>query len=286
MLWALLSSLSGLGDAVMFTLMKKLKGVNDSIVVWVQYAFALPFLFVLLYFNFPQKINSNVYYIAVLNGILLIVTTYMLVKALQISKLSISLPMLSLTPLFLIVTSYITLNEMPTQLGFLGIFLVVIGAYITHLKDYKKGFFEPFKLLIKNKGSLYIIIVAFIWSITANLFKIGILDSNPIFFTTLVFTIISLLMLPLFFNKLNEKMKEIKTNFNKLILLGFSSAFATTAAAYSMLIAIVPYVISLKRSSVIFAIFFGYLFFNEKNIGNALIGAIIMLVGGILITLF
>ena len=57
MLWAILSVLSGLGDAVIFALMKKLKGANNSIVVWVQYAFALPFLAVLLYFNYPQNIG-------------------------------------------------------------------------------------------------------------------------------------------------------------------------------------------------------------------------------------
>ena len=110
MLWALLSILSGLGDAAIFALMKRLKGIDNSIVVWVQYAFALPFLSVLLYLNHPQKISPDVYWIAALNGTLLIATTYMLVKALQTSKLSVSLPMLSLTPLFLVVLSYVMLK--------------------------------------------------------------------------------------------------------------------------------------------------------------------------------
>lgn len=286
MLWALLSVLSGLGDAFIFALMKKLKGTNSSMVVWVQYAFAMPILLFLLYLNFPQKINTNVYWVGFLNAILLLVSTYLLVKAAQISDLSISMPMLSFTPLFLVFTSYVMLKEVPTLYGFIGVLLIVIGAYIINIKSYKKGVLEPFLLLFKNKGPFYILIVASIWSITANLFKTGILSSNVIFFTTLVYAIISLVMLPLFYFKLKEKIKEIKINFKKLLLLGISSGFAVLLAAYAMLTAIVPYVISLKRSSVIFAIFFGYFMFKEKNIKDVMIGTVIMLIGGVLITLF
>lgn len=285
MLWIILSILSGLGDALIFALMKKLRGTNNSIVVWVQYAFALPFLAVLLYLNYPQNIDSSVYWVAFLNGILMIVTTYILLNALQISKLSVSLPMLSLTPLFLVVLSYFMLREIPTKFGFIGIILIAIGAYTVNVRD-KNHLLGPFKALFKIKGSFYVIIVAFIWSITANLFKIGIVASNAIYFSLLVYFIVSVIMLPLFLFKFNEKLKGIKTNLKMLLFLGICSAFMIVFSSYAMVYAIVPYVISLKRSSLIFSIFIGYFYFNEKNIKNALIGTFIMLVGGVLITLF
>lgn len=285
MLWAFLSVVSGLGDAVIFALMKKLKPVNSSIIVWVQYAFALPFLLVLLYFNYPEQINANVYWIAGLNSVLLIITTYMLVKALQMSKLSVSLPMLSLTPLFLVMLSYFMLREIPSKAGFIGIMLIVAGAYIANLRS-EHRLLEPFKSLFKIKGSFYVIIVAFVWSITSNLFKMGIIASNAIFFTVLVYFFISLIMLPLFFINFNKKMAEIGKNFKLLAFLGVSSAFMIALVSYAMAIAIVPYVISLKRSSLIFSIFIGYFAFKEKDIRNSLIGTVIMLIGGILITLF
>ena len=285
MLWAILSVLSGLGDAVIFALMKKLKGANNSIVVWVQYAFALPFLAVLLYFNYPQNIGSSVYWVAFLNGTLMIITTYILLNALQISKLSVSLPMLSLTPLFLVGLSYFMLREIPTKFGFIGIILIVIGAYTVNVRD-RNHPLEPFKSLFKIKGSFYVIIVAFIWSITANLFKIGIEASNAVYFSFLVYFIISVIMLPLFLFKFNKKLTEIRTNFKMLLFLGICSAFMIVFSSYAMVYAIVPYVISLKRSSLIFSIFIGYFYFNEKNIKNPLIGTVIMLLGGILIILF
>lgn len=286
MIWAFLSIISGFGDATMFALMKKLKGANISIVVWVQHAFALPFLFALLYFSFPQEINPLVYLLALINGILLLITTYLIVKAAQISELSVSMPMLSLTPLFLILTSYLMINELPTFYGIIGIILIVIGSYVVNIRNNQKGFMQPLFHLFRNKGSLYVIIVAFIWSITANLFKIGILNSNPIFFTAIVHSVITITMLPTLFYNFKGKIAEIKSNFKKIFLLGFSSAFMSATGAYAMLTAIVPYFISLKRSGVLFSIFFGYFMFNEKNIRNALIGAVIMIIGGMLIMLF
>ena len=221
-----------------------------------------------------------------LHGILLIMSTYLILKAVQISNLSVSMPMLSLTPLFLILTSYIMINESPNFYGFIGIFLIVAGAYSINIKNYKNGFLAPFKTLFKDKGSFYVIIVAFLYSIAANLGKIGILQSNPIFYVFIVYFFASVIMIPFITRKFNKKINEIKSNFNALAILGISSAFMMVTSAYAVLIAIVPYVISLKRSSVVFTIFFGYFMFNEKNVKNALIGTIAMLMGGILITLF
>ena len=106
MLWVILSVLSGLWDAVMFALMKKLSSVNNTIVVWVQFAFALPFLVLILFFSYPDRIDSGVYIVAIANALLYLGSTFLFLKALNISKLSVSLPMLSLTPLFLLVISY------------------------------------------------------------------------------------------------------------------------------------------------------------------------------------
>lgn len=284
MLWAFLSILSGLGDALGFAIMKKLKGSNSSVVVWVQYAFALPFLLGLLYFNYPQKISIYVYWVIFFNGILLLISTYLLIKATQMSNLSVSIPMLSLTPLFLVLTSYVMINELPTFYGFIGIFLMVAGIYVIHIKNYRGGFLGPFKDLAKDKGSIYAITVAFIWSITTNLFKIGVTGSNPLFYSSAVYLFISIVMLPLLFIKLKEKIGEVKSNFNLLMLLGALSAFITATAAYAILVANASYVIALKRSSVIFSVIIGFALFNERNFKQAIIGATIMFVGAVLIT--
>jgi uncharacterized membrane protein len=47
----------------------------------------------------------------------------------------------------------------------------------------------------------------------------------------------------------------------------------------------VAYVISIKRTSVIISILFGYLIFKEKGIKERLLGAVIMVIGVLFITL-
>jgi len=48
---------------------------------------------------------------------------------------------------------------------------------------------------------------------------------------------------------------------------------------------IVSYVISIKRTSILFTVLFGFFIFKERNIRSRLMGAIIMILGVLLITL-
>ena len=155
------------------------------------------------------------------------------------------------------------INEIPTFIGIIGVFLIVIGAYIIHLRRYQKGFLTPIISLIKSKGSVMVLGAAFIMSIMANMFKIGILNSNVFFYSTIVYAFIALFMVPLLLYEINKKIIQIKNNFKPLLILGFSSAFMNITAGLAMTVAIVPYVISLKRSSVIFSIFYGYFLFQS-----------------------
>jgi uncharacterized membrane protein len=54
-------------------------------------------------------------------------------------------------------------------------------------------------------------------------------------------------------------------------------------AGLALLTAIVPYMISLKRSSVIFGMAYSHFFFREENVKFRLLGAVIMLIGAVLI---
>ncbi len=285
MLWVILSVISGFWDSIMFALMKKLSNADNTLVVWVQFAFALPFLILILVFNYPKHIDSNVYMVAIVNAILYVGSTFLFLKALNISELSVSLPMLSFTPLFLLFISYFALKELPSLVGFIGIILIVIGAYIINLRS-GKGILNPFKSIFMVKGSFYILIVAFVWSLTSILFKKGILMSSPVYFVTLVYFLVTVGMIPFLLIKMKDKVKDMKSNFRHLFYFGIFSGLMNLTASFAMLYAIVPYVISLKRTSLIFSILIGYFYFSEKNIRNAMIGTFIMLIGGVLITLF
>jgi len=284
MMWAILSILSGAGDAVAFASIKKLNQLGTRMILLLRHLVTLPFLLLgFLFYKIP-KVSSGFYLITLANVIIFLIAMYLLVKSIRMSDLSVSIPMLNLTPTFLLLTSYIMLGEAPSVQGVIGIFITIIGCYIVNLRYAKRGYFEPFKMISKNKEVVYMIIVAFLFSITSNLVKIGIKMSNPAYFIFINYLFASVILIALFFREFENTRLLIK-NTKWILTLGVSTAIMEMLIAVAVNFSIIPYILTLKRTSVIFSVLIGFLFFKEKNVKEAIIGAVIMFIGVLLITL-
>jgi drug/metabolite transporter (DMT)-like permease len=283
MLWILLSVVSGFFDATIYALMKKLKKMDELVLLWVQYLFSLPLMALLLFFFMPATIDQHVYGIAVVNAVLLMLTTWSLARAFQSTNLSHSIPLVSLTPLFLLGTSAIMIGETPTPLGYVGILLTVMGTYVLNLKERDKGIFGPFLSIVRAQGPRYALLGAFLMSIMANLFKLGITYSNPVYYSFLVHGIITFILFLLFIRKLGEVIAQIKVFFKESLVIGLSNALMSLTAGFAVLTAIVPYMVSLKRSSVLFGMFYSHYWFKEENGRDVYAGALIMAIGAVFI---
>ena len=123
-------------------------------------------------------------------------------------------------------------------------------------------------------------------SITANLGKILVQKSSPLFFSVIYFPImaIAFLMIVLFTSK--KKVIQIKSNFWVLVPIGLFYSLMIIFHNLAITLTIVPYMMSIKRTSSIFGVLYGWILFKEKNIPARLIGAVIMLIGAGLIILF
>ena len=284
MIWVILSILAGLGDAISFALIRKLNKLDTYAKLAFYSLMALPFLlFGFLFYEVPS-VSAYFYFIVIANVIVWSIAIFLLMKSLESSELSSSIPILSFTPIFLLLVSYMLLQEFPSSQGLLGILIIVIGSYILNISSIKSGYFEPIKSIFIKKGH-YMLIAAFLFSITASLAKIGINLSNPAYFMFMHYSFTSLVLTVLFFNKIKENRNQIKINFKYFLAIGIAVACSELLIATAIKFAIVPYVISLKRSSVVFSVLIGFLFFREKNFNQAVIGAIIMFIGALLITL-
>src|SRR3989338_2022332 len=219
MIWVILSVLAGLGDAISFALMKKLSNLDGYVLLTSRHLATLPFLFFAFFFYDVPSVTLNFYIVTLLNVIILVVSIFLIIKSLQTSDLSATIPMLSFTPIFLLLVAYLLLKEVPSILGFMGIIIVVIGSYIAHISSIKYGYLEPFKLIFKNKGVLYMFIVAFLFSISATLSKIGINMSNPAYFVFITYLFASFILLILFFKRFVD-MGLIKKNSKYIVMLG------------------------------------------------------------------
>ena len=208
-----------------------------------------------------------------------------MIKSLEVSNLSVSIPMLSFTPVFLLLTSYLMLNEFPTLAGLLGVLLVVLGSYILNLHESKQGYLEPVKSIFRNKGIFYMVIVAFLYSLCANLGKIGVNLSNPAYYMFMFYLIYSILLFIVFFKNIKSNITALRKNLNYFALAGFSTAASEILIGVAYKYSIVPYIISLKRTSILFAVLIGIFLFKEKSIKQAVIGSAVMFIGVLLITL-
>ncbi len=152
MLWFILSLLTAISESTKDMFSKRgLQKIDEYVVAWSLRFFALPFLLPLLFFI--STAHDIVFWYAVLvGGALNTITSVLYMKAIKISPLSITVPMLTFTPLFMLITSPIILGEFPSIFGMIGILLIVLGSYMLNISDWHKGILAPFKSLVKEKA--------------------------------------------------------------------------------------------------------------------------------------
>jgi len=287
MLWFIFAFLTAFFEATKDVLSKKsLKDIDEYVVAWSLPCFALPFLLPLLLFTEIPPLGERFWLALVTGGTLYAFTLVLYMKALKSSDLSITVPMLTFTPLFLLITSPLMVGEFPGIFGLIGIFLIVAGSYLLNINKKSQGYLAPFKALLKEKGPRLMLVVAFIWSITANIDKIGLQNSSPLFWVIAVDIYVALLMLPLCTFRRNRKTAQIRANWRALLTLGLFGGLTAVCQMTAISLTLVAYVISIKRTSAIGGVLFGYLIFKEKGIRARLVGAIVMVFGVLFITLF
>jgi len=285
--WLILSLLCAFFSASADALCKKsLFKSNEYLVAWVHVGFASPFLLLILPFIAVPKLDLCFFVTILILLPLEIIALILYMKAIKMSPLSITLPFLALSPIFMIFTSNLILGERLDKFGIVGILLTAIGAYLLNINTAKQGILEPFKAIGRERGSMYMIIVAFIYSVTSNLGKVAILHSSPLFFSATYLPILSAALFPILMWKNQGKVKQLFSQPTIFSLIGLTVALSVITHFLAVNIIEVPYVISVKRTSLLFGIMFGAFWFKEKNIRERLIGSIVMIIGVIVIALF
>lgn len=286
-MWIVYALLSALFSATTEALTKKsLVTTDEYLLTWVRHLFAIPFLIAIIPFiNIPSL--DSTFWLTILLLLPLEITAIILsIKALKASPLSLTIPFLAFTPLFLILTSFLMLGETPDISGTIGILLITIGAYTLNIHSTKEGILEPIKSIAKERGSILMLIVAFIYSITSNLGKIAILHSSPVFFGVIYYIVLAFVLTPVAVMKSNRHLHQIAPGLFNYCLIGLFLALMIIFHVIAITMTNVAYMISVKRTSLIFSVGYGYLLFNERNIMERLLGSLLMIIGIMLISLF
>ncbi len=285
MTWFFFAFLTALFEALKDIASKKtMATTNEYVVAWGWMLFPLPFLATTLWVQGIPPIGEQ-FWLALVAGVIIVLSSFNLyMKAIKASDLSVTIPMIAFTPLFLLITSPLIVGEFPRPMGLVGIVFIVIGSYVLNIKQRKHGLLAPYKALLHEPGPRLMLLVAFIWSIGANVDKVGVSNSSPFFWLTMIYLCTGVIMTPVVLWH-TKSPTEIPRHLKHLVVIGFFMAMAGMSQMTAITMTLVPYVISVKRTSILMGVIFGTLIFKEKGLRERLSGVIIMIVGVVLITL-
>jgi uncharacterized membrane protein len=253
----------------------------------IRLGYALPWLLAALFF-IPWIIPDTTFWLCIAIGLPLeALAFYCYMKALKVSPLSLTVPFLSFTPGFIILTGWIILGEEISTGGFCGIILIIIGAYFLNLSKTTYGLLAPLLAVFKEPGSLLMLLVSFLYAFTSTIGKLAIIHSNPYFFG-IIYNMALAVLLALFLPAAANA--EPVKNFVRRPIIGLILGALVATTIFSHMLAIsmtnVAYMISLKRTSLLFGVLYGALWFKEEKITERLTGAIIMITGVFMIGWF
>jgi drug/metabolite transporter (DMT)-like permease len=284
-LWLPLTLLSAFCLATSDALTKRaLAGHNEYLVAWLRLLPALPLFLIPLPFIAIPPLHAEFYLCALgalpLEALAIVLYT----KALKLSPLNLTLPLLSLTPLLLLVVPFLILGERISLCGAAGILLIAVGSYFLNAGRGPRGILAPFRALLSEPGSLCMMGVAVIYSVTSTLGKRAIEASSPLFFAAFYLPLLVVIMTPLALYKGRGELRLMVRNgtVRSSALPAFYYAVQVLTHVYAINLTNVAYMIAVKRTSLLFGVLYGRYLFQEKG---GVLASLIMLLGVFLILL-
>jgi drug/metabolite transporter (DMT)-like permease len=198
------------------------------------------------------------------------------------TDLSLAKPLSAVFPVLATIIAYVFFDEVPSVLGGLGVFTIVLGAYLLGTKPpFKRNVMLPVYLLRRQKGCQMMIISAFIGATIMVAQKHTAPNTSGILFFTLMLCIDWAIFAFLVWRhgfivpgatfSLSTALITVASG----ILWGIAGAMAYSAFAY----ALSAYVAAALQIGVLLAIVLGGVVLKEKDIKQRLFASCIMLAG-------
>lgn len=289
-MWFLFALLGAFGKSYSGLFRKQLaNNISTEMFLWFTSSVILILLSPFIILRSNEVINALSQSPLILFGasLALMIATLMNLEALKREDLSYIAPLNAFVPIFTLLVAFIFLNEKPPSLGFFGIILIFIGAYIISLKADKVSWLDPIKHLLTNTGAILSIGVAFFYAVNTVLFKqatnMG-YNELTILFCTMLISWVLLLYVPL------TKSKELKQTFksSKVVIAG--ATISSFVGSFFHILAIsgtyASYAVSVRRFDSIISVILGWKHLNETNIKTKLIGSFIMTIGAIVLVIY
>lgn len=282
MSWILFALIAAFSLSTADALSKKaLADTDDIVIAWVREGYALPFLAIAFIFVPAPDLDAT-FFLTVGALIPLEITALLLyIKAIRLSPLSLTIPFLALSPVFIIFFAFIFLGEMPNPSGVAGILLITSGAYILNASACRHGALGPVRAVIKEPGAALMIIVALIYSVTSTLSKVAVQHSSPMFFGFFYPFILTAALTVFAFAR--GKISLVFSKPARFLSIGFFTSTMILSHFIAISLTQVAYMIAVKRTSLLWSVLYGAVLFKEINIKERLLGSLVMVAGVLMI---
>ena len=214
----------------------------------IRLLYAFPYLFIGLFMVPWPKLDMTFWVCLAICLPLELAAILLYMRAIKVSPLSLAIPFLAFTPVFVILTGYLLLGETLSIYGITGIILIVLGSYVLNLSKMKYEWLNPFKAIFKEQGSWLILLTSLIYSFTATLGKLAIKHSSPQFFAVSYFLIFFVFISFLFPFMRGIKLRNLVKRPFPGIMAGIVLAILIFSHTLAISLIEAAYMISVKRS--------------------------------------
>ncbi|MBI3941776.1 MAG: DMT family transporter [Chloroflexi bacterium] len=266
---------------------RMLKNADPIVVVWGVTLLALPLLGFFT-FGLTQQLPNldglfalGVFGSAGLNVVAQLSST----KALKLADASLVTPLLIFSPVFTILISAVFLNEIPSMRGWIGVGLVLIGAYWLNYQA-NAGWLAPFKSLAFKPGVAFVLLAGLLWAVTPLFEKVAIQHTSPVsprFTAFIVTALLTLLLTPVVIVRGRSAIGKLSFHRRELFFAGLIAGIAPVLGYTAFSLGFVGYVTTLFRLSTMMTVIWSFLFLKEQGWGQRLPSSLVMVIGAVLI---
>jgi drug/metabolite transporter (DMT)-like permease len=286
-MWVLLAAGTAVLYAVHGAWSKRMAArVPGVAAAWGIFAFSFPLLLGYLVFQGVPDIGPRFAPALAANALLNLASAYLFVSALRMGELGVTVPLLALTPIFMIPVEWVLLGAVPGPGALLGIVLVVIGVYLLNFTDPREGLLEPFRALARDPGARRILLVAMLWSVSSVIDRVAVLESSAGFYGAALSGSLAILFLPLLAFRTGGVRAALRpAGLGAWLLHGilFGAMFILQMEALRLTLA--AHVISFKRTGALLSVVIGAIFFREVGLRPRLTGTAIIIAGATVLAL-
>lgn len=210
-------------------------------------------------------------------------------RAIRDHALSLTLPYLAFTPVFVTLTGWLLLGERVSGQGLAGILLVVAGAWALNLQPQGlhtwRGLFRPLGAIARHPGARLMLVVAALYSLTSVGGKKALEHLPPEQFGPLYFALVGLASLVLVALTRPVALGALWRRPGPSLVVAVLMGAMVITHFLALQKVEVAYMIAVKRTSLLFGILYGALLFRERGLSRHLTGGALMLAGVVLIAL-